>query len=270
MEIQPSLKTVLKRLRLSGIMLTLIDRCAYAQKAKLSPTEFLELVLQDEIDRRDQVGLDLRLRRAQFEEEQTFEGFDWDAPVTFDRDRVRDLFGLGFIDRHEDVIFMGPAGVGKTFLASALGHAACRANKRVMFLRADKLLAELHQSRADNSTERVLRSYLGLDLLIIDDFGLRKLTGTGSSDLYEVLVGRHKRASTVVTSNRTVDEWVPLFDDPILAQSALDRLAHNAHQVVMEGDSYRKRQGPAGQRQPAPKTKPRTRTSKRARRKAVA
>lgn len=248
MDVQTSLKTVLKRLRLSGILHTLVDRCAYAKKAKLSHQEFLELVLQDEIDRRDQVGLRLRLSRAQFEEEQTFENFDWDAPVTFDRDRVRDLFGLGFLDRKEDVIFMGPAGVGKTFLASALGHSACRAGRRVMFVRADKMLKELHQSRADNSTEKVLRSYLALDLLIIDDFGLRKLTSTGSSDLYEVLVGRHKRASTVVTSNRTVDEWIPLFDDPILAQSALDRLAHNAHQVVMEGDSYRKRQGPAGGR----------------------
>lgn len=257
MEAQPSLKTVLKRLRLSGVLHTLTDRTAYAKKARLSFQEFLELVLQDEIDRRDQVGLQLRLSRAQFEEEQTFENFDWDAPVTFDRDRVRDIFGLGFLDRHEDVIFMGPAGVGKTFLASALGHAACRVGKRVLFQRADTMLRELHQSRADNSTEKVLRGYLALDLLVIDDFGLRKLTSTGSSDLYEVLIGRHKRASTIVTSNRTVDEWIPLFDDPILAQSALDRLAHNAHQVVMEGDSFRKRQGPA---EPRPA---KTRTSKR-------
>lgn len=261
MEIQPSLKTVLKRLRLSGILLTLIDRGAYAQKTKLSYVEFLELVLQDEIDRRDHVGLTLRLRRAQFEEEQTFEHFDWDAPVTFDRDRVRDLLGLGFLDRREDVIFMGPAGVGKTFLASALGHAACRTGKRVLFVRADHLLRELHQSRADNSTEKVLRSYLALDLLIIDDFGLRKLTDTASSDLYEVLIGRHKRASTIVTSNRTVDEWIPLFDDPILAQSALDRLAHNAHQVVMEGDSFRKRQGPA-RRQPKSTARMKSKTSR--------
>lgn len=253
MEAQPSLKTVLKRLRLSGVLHTLTDRAAYAKKAGLSFSEFLELVLQDEIDRRDQVGLQLRLSRAQFEEEQTFENFDWDAPVTFDRDRVRDLFGLGFLDRKEDVIFMGPAGVGKTFLASALGHAGCRAGKRVLFQRADTMLRELHQSRADNSTEKVLRGYLALDLLVIDDFGLRKLNATGSSDLYEVLIGRHKRASTIVTSNRTVDEWIPLFDDPILGQSALDRLAHNAHQVVMEGDSYRKKQGPAGDRPSNPR-----------------
>lgn len=253
MEVQPSLKTVLKRLRLSGMLHTLVDRSAYAKKVGLSYQEFLELALQDEIDRRDQVGLQLRVSRAQFEEEQTFEHFNWDAPVTFDRDRVRDLFGLGFLERNEDVIFMGPAGVGKTFLASALGHATCRAGKRVLFVRADNMLRELHQSRADNSTEKVVRGYLTLDLLIIDDFGLRKLNATASSDLYEILIGRHRRASTIVTSNRTVEEWIPLFDDPILGQSALDRLAHNAHQVVMEGDSYRKRQGPAGAAKNRPK-----------------
>lgn len=251
MEAKQSLKTVLKRLRLSGVLDTLVDREAYAKKAQLSPQEFLELVLQDEIDRRDQKGLQLRIGQARFEDEQTFEGFDWDAPISFDRDRVRDLFGLGFLARKEDVLFMGPAGVGKTFLASALGHSACRLGRRVLFVRADQMLRDLHQSRADNSTEKVMRSLIALDLLIIDDFGLRKLNATASSDLYEVLIGRHRRASTIVTSNRTVDEWVPLFDDPMLAQSALDRLAHNAHQVVMEGDSYRKRQGPANSKSAA-------------------
>ena len=105
--------------------------------------DFLELVLQDEIDRRDQVNLQRRLQRAQFEEEQTFEHFDWDAPVTFDRDRVRDLFSLAFLQRKEDVIFAGPVGVGKTFLARALGHAACRAGKNVLSLRGATLLKEL-------------------------------------------------------------------------------------------------------------------------------
>ena len=125
MEIQTSLKTVLKRLRLSGILLSLPERIAYARKAKLSEENFLELVLQDEIDRRDQHNLTRRLEQAHFAEEQTLETFDWDAPISFDRNRVRELFGLGFIERHEDVIFMGPTGVGKTFLASAVGHGAC-------------------------------------------------------------------------------------------------------------------------------------------------
>ena len=186
------------------------------------------------------------MRRAAFADEQTFEGFDWDAPVTFDRDRVRDLFSLGFIERKEDVLFVGPVGVGKTFLASALGHTACRAGNNVLFLRADVMLKELHQSRADHSHEKALRRLLTPDLLILDDFGLRRLDAQQSSDIYEVLIERHRRSSTILTSNRSVDEWVALFDDAMLAQSAIDRLAHNAYQVVLEGESYRKRQRPGG------------------------
>ena len=243
-EAKPSLKSVLKRLKLSGLLATLPDRAAYASKADLGPLDFLELALQDEIDRREQKNLTTRLERAGFEERYTFEDFDWDAPVTFDRDRVRDLFSLSFIERREDVIFLGPVGVGKTFLACALGHSACRAGCRVVFLRSDRLLKTIQQSRADNSTERVLRSLLAPDLLIIDDFGLRRLSAQQSSDFYEVIIERHRRTSTIVTSNRAIEEWIPLFDDPILAQSALDRLAHNAHQVVIDGESYRSRQRP--------------------------
>jgi DNA replication protein DnaC len=260
MEVSQSLKTVLKRLKLSGIVATLPDRIAYARKQKVAELDLLELVLQDEIDRRDHQNLSIRLSKAGFDEEHTLEGFDWDAPVTFDRDRVRDLFSLGFVERHQDVIFLGPVGVGKTFLACALGHAACRAGNEVRFLRADHLLQRLHQSRADHSTEKVLRALLAPDVLIIDDFGLRRLDAQQSSDLYEVILERHRRASTILTSNRTIDEWIPLFDDPILAQSAIDRLAHNAYQVVIEGDSYRKRQRPGhSDSVPTPPRKPRRR-----------
>lgn len=244
METKPSLRTVLKRLRLSGILSTLPDRVAYARKAKLEMQDFLELVLQDEIDRREQSNLRVRLQKARFTEEQTLEGFDWDAPITFDRDRVRQLFSLAFLEGHEDVIFMGPVGVGKTHLAAALGHAACRSGRDVLMIRADLLLRELLQSRADHTTSKTMRRFISPDLLIVDDFGLRRLDAIQSSDLYELIIERHKRTSTVFTSNRGVEEWVPLFDDPILAQSALDRLAHNAHQVVVDGESYRKRQGP--------------------------
>jgi DNA replication protein DnaC len=260
-EIKPSLKTVLKRLKLSGILAALPDRAAYARKAKLTEIDFLELVLQDEIDRREQTNLAARIAKAGCEHEHTLEAFDWDAPVTFDRDRVRDLFGLGFLDRCEDVAFMGPVGVGKTFLADALGHAACRAGKHVLALRADAMLKTVHQSRADNSTEKVMRQLLAPHLLIIDDFGLRKLDDRQSSDLYEIIIERHRRASTIITSNRSVEEWIPLFADPILAQSAVDRFAHNAHHVVIEGDSYRPRKGPQNRR-PEPEPKRRSRVVK--------
>jgi len=125
--------------------------------------------------------------------------------------------------------------------------------------------SRLHQARADLSTEKVFRRLLAPDLLILDDFGLRRLNGEQSSDLYELILERHKRSSTIVTSNRAIEEWIPLFDDPILAQSALDRLAHNAYQVVIEGESYRKRQRPGSQPAPPAKAPSPRRTQRRTR-----
>ena len=243
-EIPRSLKSTLKRLRLSGVLNTLEDRLVYSQKAQLDPLEFLELVLQDEIERRDHKSLGLRLSKAGFELSQTLESFDFESPVHVDRQKIRDLFSLGFVARHEDVILLGPVGVGKTHLATALGHAACRAGHQVLFLRAEQMLKQLAQSRVDNSSEKAMRRLLTPDVLILDDFGLRTLNAQQSSDFYELVIERHRRGSTIVTSNRAIEEWIPLFADPILAQSALDRLAHNAHQLVIEGDSYRRLQRP--------------------------
>ena len=254
MEIPPDLTRRLKRLRLGGLLPTLPDRAAHARQSKLSPLDFLELLLQDEIDRRESGGLMRRLAAAAFEEAVTVEQIVWDTPVSFDRARVRELFSLRWLAERENVIFAGPVGVGKSFLAQALGHSACRAGHQVRYTKVAKMLLALHQSRADNSWERELRTWLAPDLLILDDFGLRKLTAPQSSDFYDVLVERDRHASTLITSNRAVDEWVALFDDPILANSALDRVAHRAHQIVMEGPSLRAAHAPSpakGRRNPA-------------------
>jgi DNA replication protein DnaC len=245
MEIAPDLVRRLKRLRLGGLLPTLPDRATHARQGKLAPLEFLELLLQDEIDRRDSQGLTRRIEAAGFEELVPYEQFVWDTPVSYDRARVRDLFGLHWLAAHENVIFCGPVGVGKSWFAEALGHRACRAGHHVRYIKVAKLLLALHQSRADNSFERELRGWLAPDLLILDDFGLRQLTAQQSSDIYDVLVERDRRAATIITSNRAVDEWVALFDDPILANRALDRFAHRAHQIVMEGPSLRAARAPS-------------------------
>jgi DNA replication protein DnaC len=244
MQIEAELKKVLKRLRLSGILATLPDRLAYCRKEKLDYTQFLELILSDEVERRDHKNIANRLRDAGFEEECTLERFDWSSKIRIDKARLTELFGLHFIERKENVVFCGPVGVGKSFLAQALGHAACRAGYRVSFTRADLLLKTLAGSRADNSFDRELRRFITPDLLVVDDFALKKLSSQATSDFYDLLIERHTRSSTILTSNRGVEEWMSVFDEPLLAQSALDRFCHRAHQFVIDGESYRKRTAP--------------------------
>lgn len=241
MELTNELKQTLKKLRLSGVLFTLADRASYAKGVKLSHFEFMELVLRDEVDRREHDSLNRRIHNARLNPEQTIERFDWEAKITIDRERIKDLLSLNFMDRHENVIFCGPVGVGKTHLANALGLSACRKVRNVLRLKANDMFTILLQSRADNSLGKELIKLIGMDLLIIDDFGLKALTEQQSSDIYEIVVERYGRASTIITSNRHIEEWTPLFVDPIMANSALDRLAHNAHQIIIEGESYRRK-----------------------------
>jgi DNA replication protein DnaC len=248
MGITNELKQTLKRLRLSGLLATLPDRVAYARGTKLSCTEFLELALNDEIHRREDNNVCTRLKNASLDFDQTFERFDWDAAITVDRDRLKDLFSLEFIGRNENILICGPVGVGKTFIANALAHSACRRRHKVLMLRASAMFKKLLQSRADNSYGRELIKLIGPELLIIDDFGLQRLTDQQATDFYEVVVERYGKASTIITSNRDVHEWMALFDDPIMANSALDRIAHNAHQLVIEGESYRRTKEPQRKR----------------------
>jgi len=208
------------------------------------------LILADEVQRRDQQSLDRHLDQAGFEERASLDRFDWSGPLQLDRRHLQELFGLHFLVAKEHVILVGPVGVGKTFLAQALGAAAVRAGHSVLFIRADSLFKELAQARADHTFERVFRRFLVPQLLVVDDFGLHRLSAQQSSDLYELVIERHRRSSFVFTSNRSVDEWLALFDDPILGNSALDRLANGAHQLVIEGPSYRAKLAPKRSEQP--------------------
>jgi DNA replication protein DnaC len=238
------LTRLLKRLKLGQMLPTLPERLTLARAQQLDYTAFLTLLLADEVQRRDHQALERRLIAAGFEDRVTLDDVDWASPVALDRRQLQQLFTLEFLARKEHVILVGPVGVGKTMLAQCLGAATVRAGRSVVFARADALLKELGQARADHSFERTFRRYLAPDLLIVDDFGLHRLTAQQSQDLYELVVERHRRASFVLTSNRAVDEWLGLFDDPILGNSALDRLANAAHQLVLDGPSYRARLAP--------------------------
>ena len=244
MSLETDLVVLLKRLKLGQTIPTLPDRLALARAQKLDYAAFLTLILADEVQRRDNLALERRLLLAGFEERVSLDDFDWSAPIQLDRRHLNELFSLHFLEKKEHILLVGPVGVGKTFLAQALGAAATRAHRSVLFRRADALLRELGQARADHSFESVFRKYLGPDLLVVDDFGLHRLSQQQSEDLYALIIERHRRSSFIVTSNRDVAEWVALFADPILANSALDRLANGAHQLVIDGPSYRAKLAP--------------------------
>lgn len=231
----------LKQLRLSGILETLDVRHQQAITDKWSYVEFLERLLQDEVERRNHKQLTLRLRRAAFQPDKTLERFDFAFNPQLNRQQVLDLATCQFVTRKEPVLICGPTGVGKSHLAQALGQAACRRGFDVVYVTAARMLQHLAGGHADGTYERRLQSYVRPDLLIIDDFGLKPLRAPAPEVFYDVINERYERGATVVTSNRALDEWPQLFGDPLLASAGLDRLFHNAHALVITGQSFRAR-----------------------------
>lgn len=244
MSFDHQLQGQLKTLRLGGFMESLDIRLQQAQKSSLGFLDFLQLLVQDEIERRESKKLSLRLSRASFEEEKTLEGFDFTFNPKINHKLIRDLATCAFIEKGEHVLLYGPAGTGKSHVAQALGHQACRKGYDVLFTKAVKLFRFLLAGRADNSWEKRTKKYLHPDLLLIDDFGLTSITQAQAEDFYEIISERHLNSSLVITSNRPPQDWIALFPDPVMANSALDRLSHHAHHLIMEGESYRKRVKP--------------------------
>ena len=242
----------LKTLRLSGMLETLKIRLDQCQKDNLGYETFLEMLLEDEIARRAQKALSLRLKKARFEEVQSLADFDFQHNPKLPVNTIRDLAACGFIDRHESAIICGPVGVGKSHIAQAIGLLACQKGYDVRYTKLPRLLTDLGGGHADGSWEQRLRSYLLPDLLIVDDFGLRDLSGQQSEDLYELICDRHLRRSTIVVSNRPPQEWYGLFANPVLAEGALDRLVNSSYHLVMEGASYRPHRRPHHPDEPAP------------------
>lgn len=234
----------LKILRLGGLVETLEVRLSEAQKGQLGYIDFLELLVQDELERRCQVKFSRRLKKASFPEVKTLEEFDFSFNAGVPRRRLFDLATCRFLEKKENVFLCGPVGVGKSHLALALGHEAVRRDCDVRYVTAAWLFRSLEAAQADLSWDRILKPYLCATCLIIDDFGLKPLTESQADDFYELVYERHLKGSLILTSNRSVQEWAGLFADPLQANSLMDRLCHNAHQLHWEGESYRKHPRP--------------------------
>ena len=243
------LRQILRRLKLGPILETLPERLQLASQQKPAYQDFLELVLADEVARRDRIGGELRARTARLDAAMRLESWDQSTSVAFDRQLWNQLCSLRFLEEPAGVIILGPVGVGKTMLANCLGHIACRRRRSVLFSRADQLLKRLKAARLDATYDQELRRLIRVDLLLIDDFCLSALDALETHDIYEIVVERHRRSATLLTSNRDPKEWLALMADPMLAQSAVDRLVNSAYELVLEGESYRTRQRP-GRGQP--------------------
>jgi DNA replication protein DnaC len=229
----------LKRLRLSGILDSLEVRTQQAIQEKWPYAEFLTRLVHDEVERRAGKQLNLRLRRSTINTTKTLETFDFTFNPTINRQQIFDLATCAFIRQRRNVLICGQTGVGKSHLAHALAHEAARQGFDILGTTAHQMLAHIHAGRADGTADKRLQSYLRPHLLIIDDFGLKPLPPQGSADFYDVINERYEKASIILTSNRAPGEWAEIFDNPLLANAALDRLAHRAAVLTITGRSYR-------------------------------
>jgi len=248
----------LRQLKLSGMLQTLDLRavfancahdyqCGEAQLAKqaqergLSPIEFFSLLIEDELERRNQQRHSRRLAQSGCDPAKTLAHFDFNAAVGVNRTLIQELATCAFVARHENVLFCGATGLGKSHLANALAGEALRRDYRVLSRTTQRLLTELQAARANGTYSRHFARLLGVDLLLLDDFGLHPLTPQAVQDLYELISERYERGSLLITSNRAFEEWAELFANDLLASAALDRLTHHAHIMVFRGQSYRQR-----------------------------
>ena len=236
----PQLEPMLKQLRLSGMTEFLEDRNREAIDKKLSHMEFLALLIQDEVARRDQKKYDMRVRRAGFRSEKTLENFDFGFNPKINEAQIRNLATCRFLREKVGVLIAGTCGTGKSHLAQAIGHSAVQMGYDVAFISQSGLVGELHAAKATDSYERRFAYYSKVPLLVIDNFGLKPLRSPHDEEFHDLVAERYERASTIVTSNLDFEEWGDAFPNRLLGAATLDRLRHGAHLVSWDGPSFRR------------------------------
>ncbi len=231
----------LYELRLFGMAKALEEQDASPKYERLDFLDRLALLVDRESAERDTNRLRLRLKQAKLRLTATVEDVDFRHPRGLDKSLVLALAGCRWIREHHNVIITGPTGVGKSYLACALAHKACREGFRALYLRAPRLFDDLALAKADGRYRRVLAAYARIDLLVIDDWGLASLTEEQRRDVLEILEDRHDLRSTLIASQLPIEKWHKVIGDPTLGDAILDRLVHNAHKLTLKGDSLRKK-----------------------------
>lgn len=229
----------LDKLKMSGIKETLEQRLDTAMKEKWSYSTLLEMLLTDEIERRGHRQLNLRLAKSRLNHDKTLETFDFAFNEKIQVSLIKEIASCGFMEKKQNIFILGPSGVGKSHLAQALGHQACRREYDVLFYCTYQLFEWIYAGRGDGTRNRRLAQVSKIPLLILDDFGLQALNEVQQADLYQLISERYEKSSTIITSNRDFDEWPSIFTNSLLGSAALDRLVHRGIQIVIEGSSYR-------------------------------
>jgi DNA replication protein DnaC len=234
------LERSLRQLRLGGMAAVLETRLRQAQAESMAPLDLIASLINDELTRRGDRLLERRRKQAQFRDaDKGLDNFDFTFNPKMNRSLVFDLATCGFIGKREDALFLGPGGTGKSHLAQAIGRAAIQQGYRVIYRETHVLLDDLAESVADGTRREFMESLTTVPLLIIDDFGMRKLPLTAAEDLLEIIMRRYERASTLLTSNRPVEDWGKLLGDVAAVTAMLDRLLHHGHVLKCGPRSWR-------------------------------
>jgi DNA replication protein DnaC len=239
----------LRALRLSGIADRLTIRAQQARAENLGPIDFLTLLVHDELERRRDRLVERRIKSAEFRDRKTLDTFNWSFNTGIDRALIFELATGRFIEQHEDVLILGNAGVGKSHLAQAIAMAAIHAGFRVLYREAHRLFEDLVLAAVTDNRADVIAAFSEVPLLIIDDLGMRKLPANAAEDLLEIIMRRYERASTILTSNRPIEDWPKLFGDTPAVAAFLDRLMHHSHFIEIRGKSYRLHESSVAARQ---------------------